>query len=64
MPTTVPDFKGMNYAQVINSSQASNLNIIIDGSGTVVTQDISAGKEVEQGTAVKVTLQTETVTGY
>jgi len=64
IPTTVPDFKGMNYAQVLNSSQASNLNIIIDGSGSVVTQDISPGKEVEQGTAVKITLQTETVTGY
>ena len=63
-PTTVPDLKGMNYAQVINSIQASNLNVIIDGSGKVVSQDISAGKEVEQGTAITVTLQTETVTGY
>lgn len=63
-PTTVPDLKGMNYAQVLNSIQASNLNVIIDGKGSVISQDISAGKEVEQGTAVKVTLQTETVTGY
>ena len=63
-PTTVPDFKGMSYAQVMNSIQASNLNVIIDGSGIVVSQDISAGKEVEQGTAITVTLQTETVTGY
>jgi len=63
-PTTVPDLKGMSYAQVVNSMQASNLNVIIDGSGTVVSQDISAGKEVEQGTAITVTLQTETVTGY
>lgn len=63
-PTTVPDLKGMSYAQVVNSMQASNLNVIIDGSGIVVSQDISAGKEVEQGTAITVTLQTETVTGY
>ena len=63
-PTTVPDLKGMNYAQVLNSIQASNLNVIIDGKGSVISQDISAGKEVEQGTAIKVTLQTETVTGY
>ena len=62
--TTVPDFKGMSYAQVINSSQASGLNVIIDGSGSVVTQDISPEKEVEQGTAIKITLQPETVTGY
>lgn len=62
--TTVPDFKGMSYAQVLNSIQAANLNIIIDGSGKVVTQDIAAGKEVEKGTAIKITLQTETATGY
>jgi len=63
-PTNVPDFKGMSYAQVLNSAQASNINVIIDGTGTVVTQDVTAGKEVEQGTAITITLQTETVTGY
>jgi stage V sporulation protein D (sporulation-specific penicillin-binding protein) len=63
-PTTVPDLKGMSSAQVINSIKASNLNVIIDGLGTVVSQDISSGKEVEQGTAIKVTMQTETATGY
>lgn len=40
--TTVPNLKGMSSAQVINSIQASNLNVILDGSGTVVSQDISA----------------------
>ncbi|MBQ2916939.1 MAG: PASTA domain-containing protein [Clostridia bacterium] len=62
--TTVPNLKGMSSAQVINSIKASNLNVVIDGSGTVVSQDISSGEEVEQGTAVTVTLQTETATGY
>ena len=62
--TKVPNFKRMSSAQVINSVQASNLNVVIDGSGTVVSQDISAGKEVEQGTVIKVTLQKETATGY
>lgn len=64
LTTTVPDLKGMSYAQVLNSIEASNLNVIIDGTGTVISQDISAGKEVEQGTAITVTLQSETVNGY
>ena len=62
--TTVPNLKGMSSAQVINSIQASNLNVILDGSGTVVSQDIAAGKEVEQGTVITVTMQTETASGY
>lgn len=40
----VPNLKGMNSAQVINSIQASNLNVVIDGSGTVVNQDIASRK--------------------
>ena len=40
--TKVPDLKGMSSSQVINSITASNLNVIIDGSGTVVSQDVSA----------------------
>lgn len=62
--TTVPNLKGMTSAQVINSIKASKLNVILDGSGKVVSQDIATGKEVEQGTVVTVTMQTETVTGY
>ena len=62
--TKVPNLKGMSSAQVINSIQASNLNVILDGSGTVVSQDIAAGKEVEQGTVITVTMQTETASGY
>ena len=62
--TKVPDFKGMSYAQVLNSAQASNINVILDGTGTVVTQDVAAETEIEVGSIVTVTLQTETVTGY
>lgn len=43
--TTVPNLRGMTYSQVINSIKASNLNVIIDGTGTVVNQDISARKK-------------------
>ena len=42
--TTVPSLKGMSSAQVINSIKASNLNVILDGSGTVVSQDIASRK--------------------
>ena len=62
--THVPNFKGMNSAQVVNSATAANINIVLDGSGTVVSQDIAAGTEAEVGSLVTVTLQTETVTGY
>ncbi len=43
--TKVPDLKGMPSSQVINSIQASNLNVILDGKGTVVSQDIAARKK-------------------
>lgn len=42
--TKVPNLKGMSSAQVINSIRASNLNVILDGAGTVVNQDIAARK--------------------
>ena len=63
-PVKVPDLRGMTSSQVLNSIKASNLNVIIDGSGVVVSQDIAAGKEVEQGSTITVTLQTETASGY
>ena len=62
--TKVPSFKGMGASQVINSSQASNLNVVLDGTGTVVSQGVAAEKEVEQGTVVTVTMQSETASGY
>ncbi len=43
--TTVPNLKGMSSAQVINSIRASNLNVILDGSGTVVSQNVTARKK-------------------
>lgn len=43
-PTNVPDLRGMSSAQVINSITAANLNVVLDGSGTVVSQDIASRK--------------------
>ncbi len=54
---TVPDLKGKNLSQATSSLKAKNLNIEATGSGVVVSQDISSGTSVEEGTVVKVTLQ-------
>ena len=40
--TNVPDFRGMSSAQVLNSAHAANINVALDGSGTVVSQDVAA----------------------
>ena len=62
--TKVPDFRGMSSGQVVNSANASNLTIVLDGSGTAISQDVAAGTELEVGSIVTVTLQAEAVTGY
>ena len=54
----------MSTAQVVNSAEAAKINVILDGSGTVVTQDVASGTSLEVGSVVTVTLQTESVTGY
>lgn len=47
--TTVPNLKGMSSAQVLNSIRASNLNVVLDGSGIVISQDISSRKRSRTG---------------
>lgn len=58
--TTVPNFKGMSSAGAINSAEASNLNLVINGSGVVISQDVASDKSVEKGTVITLTLQQET----
>ena len=55
--TTVPNLGGMTAAQAANSLKAKNLNIQTEGSGTIISQEPTAGTSVEQGTIVKVTLK-------
>lgn len=57
--TTVPNLSGMTAARAANSVKAKNLNITVEGSGTVKSQEPAAGTSVEQGTIVKVTLSNE-----
>ena len=55
--TTVPDLSKMSASQAINALRNVNLNISIDGSGTVVSQDPAKGTQVDEGTVVKVTFR-------
>ena len=55
--TTVPDLSKMSASQAINALRNVNLNISIDGSGTVVSQDPAKDTQVDEGTVVKVTFR-------
>ena len=54
---TVPDLTGKSKYQATTELRNSNLNISIEGSGTVVSQDPPKGSIIDAGTVVKVTLK-------
>ncbi len=54
---TVPDLKGMNASQASNTLKEKNLNISIEGSGIVISQDAAKDEQVLEGTVIKVTLK-------
>jgi len=53
----VPDLKGMNASQATNALKSKNLNINIEGSGIVISQDYSKDEQVQEGTIIKVTMK-------
>ena len=55
--TTVPDLTGKGASQATNDLRSLNLNISIEGSGTVVSQDPAKGTQVDEGSIIKVTLK-------
>lgn len=55
--TTVPDLLGKSKYQSTQELLNANLNISVDGSGTVVSQDPPKGSSVDAGTVVKVTFK-------
>lgn len=56
--TTVPDLTGLSAYTATSTLKNSDLNIEIDGTGVVVSQDPPKGTQVDAGTVVKVTLKT------
>lgn len=55
--STVPDLKGKTLSQAKSALKSQHLNIQYSGSGTIVSQDTTAGSSVPQGSVIKVTLQ-------
>lgn len=53
----VPDLRNMNASEAINALKSKNLNINIEGSGIVTTQDYAKDEQVPEGTIIKVTLK-------
>lgn len=62
--TTVPNFKGKTFKQCVNMAQEANVNIVIEGSGFVVSQDVTANTEIESGTVIHLTLNSDPSGGY
>lgn len=56
---TVPDLTDMSLSQAKQKLKDYNLNIQISGSGVVISQEPSAGSQVEEGMVISVTLQPE-----
>ncbi len=59
----VPDLRNMNASEAINALKSKNLNINIEGSGIVTTQDYAKDEQVPEGTIIKVTLK-QTLTQF
>lgn len=62
--TSVPDLKGMNVTQATNSLKEKNLNITIEGSGVVISQDYSKDSQVPEGTVISVVLKPKLTEGH
>ena len=55
--TVVPDLKGMGASQATSVLREKNLNISIEGTGNVISQDYIKDSQVPEGTVVYVTLK-------
>lgn len=54
----MPDVKGMGARDAVYALQRRGLKVKLTGVGTVVSQDIAPGTEIEKGQNVKITLNT------
>jgi stage V sporulation protein D (sporulation-specific penicillin-binding protein) len=54
----VPDVKNKSLNEAVSELKALNLNVVVDGtSGTVSSQSVTAGSEVEEGTVVTIVIR-------
>lgn len=60
----VPNFKGMSVVEAKNVALEHNLNISLDGSGIVISQDIAADSQVEIGSVINLTLKSQLNGGW
>lgn len=61
---TVPNFKGMTVDEAINAASEANLNIALDGSGIVISQDVAADTQIEIGSVINLTLKSRLNGGW
>lgn len=61
---TVPNFKGKTVSEAINIASEYNLNIVLNGSGIVISQDISSDTSVEVGSVINLTLKNQLNGGW
>ena len=53
----VPNLKGKTLQKAKSELAARNLNISAEGTGEIISQDITSGKQVDEGTVIRVKLQ-------
>ena len=51
----VPDLKNKSVSEATNELKNLNLNFVVDGSGSVILQSITAGTETQAGTVISIT---------
>ena len=53
----VPNLKGKTLQQAESELANRNLNISAEGTGVIISQDITSGEQVDEGTIIRVKLQ-------
>ena len=54
----------MSAQQAINSANSKNLNLVLNGTGVVISQGTASGSEVEIGSVITLNLSEELDGGY
>ena len=54
----------MTVDEAINAASEANLNIALDGSGIVISQDVAADTQIEIGSVINLTLKSRLNGGW